>query len=263
MVEKSQSNVAHLERIRAREQEDKALLEKETVELGNKMNEFMDRLDDAIAALEKEQNIRGDLEKELEIMRKKEAEHIDQKRALKDELQNLLAATEKSLEVEQQNNMRLVDENENLQRIIRAKAQQYEEMQDRMRALEQELAENVNKNEQLVGLLNQEIDRQAEEYKQRALGVLLNSPSRTMDSKKWNSELAERDSILDSKYRRSPENLRRIVTGEDSRSGKNLTKSGASLAKGSKDASGHIYEVTNFDHGRKEDLDRKQKLQDV
>ena len=217
------SRTKHLEESRIRDYEEKEVLEKETMDLGGKMAEFMDRLDDAMAALEKEQAVRSKLEEKLQNVHQREQDQSEQNELLKEELQTLRSAIEKNLEAEHENNTRMLDEHEKITKTLYAKEEEAAELKDRIKGLEQDLTENLEKNEQLVGLLNQEIDRQAEEYKQRTLGVLMNSPSRSLDPERELNDQRDRSGRLTSEmannrslgYQSSPIGKKRAPQQQD------------------------------------------------
>ena len=160
----------------------KYALEEKSFTSGHKIHELAERLDLNKTALEIEQNKRLQSESQLEKYRIREdklmehgAELEGDNRKLKRKLDELRIIMEENLENEHLNNARLLKENNYLNGNLRRKDEEIEDVKSRLTALSQTLKETENKNNRLVNLLNQEIDKQAEEYKQKTMSHLLNS----------------------------------------------------------------------------------------
>ena len=203
--EKLKENYNDLEILKKNESENKRLLEEETFSVGERINELAERLNQNLTALEIEQNKRFSSEAELETykvridkLKGKEAVLETENTNLKRDLDELRLVLEKALEHEHVNSARMLEENDflkgNLRRKdeeneflkgnLRRKDEEIEEFKARLIALGQGFQEVENKNNKLVDLLNQEIDKQAEDYKQKTIAHLLNSAQKSTEKMK-------------------------------------------------------------------------------
>ena len=192
--EKLKENYNDLEILKKNEFENKRLLEEETFSVGERINELAEKLNQNLTALEIEQNKRHSTEAELETYKIRINKLIGQEAVLESDNTNL----KRNLDELNVNNARMLEENDflkgNLRRKdeendflkgnLRRKDEEIEEFKARLIALGQGFQEVENKNNKLVDLLNQEIDKQAEDYKQKTMAHLLNSAQQSTEKMK-------------------------------------------------------------------------------
>ena len=129
----------------------------------------VDRLE---KTLETEYQNRQRMEADFEAQKAREISLLNENKELRMQVDTLEKTLHTNLENEHESNTRMLQENELLNLTLVNRETQIEELKRQIAALEQNLLESNEKNEKLVSLLTQEIDRHAEDYKQKAIGTI-------------------------------------------------------------------------------------------
>jgi hypothetical protein len=177
--EKAGLNLEELEKVHLKDLDAKKNLEGECNDLARRVKDLSLRLEEAIGQHDRDARERRRIEEELGESKMRELETLERVRELRDENQRLKVTIEKAVEQEHEHNERFREEREFLQNKLGQRDREIEELNKRINGLEQNLFECEEKNKKLVDLLNQEIQKQAEEFKKKALTTLF-APARKL-----------------------------------------------------------------------------------
>jgi hypothetical protein len=246
--EKAGLNLEELEKVHLKDLDAKKNLEGECNDLARRVKDLSLRLEEAVGQHDRDARERRRIEEELGESKMRELETLERVRELRDENQRLKVTIEKAVEQEQEHNERFREEREFLQNKLGQRDREIDELNKRIQGLETNLFECEEKNKKLVDLLNQEIQKQAEEFKKKALTTLfaparklaeniVGNPNKSFDMMTAEEELEklrfehhqqqqqQQQSVLEAsendedeppnKSMTSPEKLRRIILEPD------------------------------------------------
>jgi Membrane-bound metallopeptidase len=205
--EKAGTTLAQLEKLHNEELAHKRVLENETGELTKKIKDLLFRLDENAIEMEKERRDKAIIEAELVACKQREEENSIRMREMRDEIARLKNTIQQSIENEQEKNTRFREEKDYLTATLGQKDAEIDELRRRLAAMEQNLYESEDKNKRLVELLNQEIHKQAEEFKKKALTTLF-APAKRLAENIVNTGLRGDDSSAQLRMEDELEKLR-------------------------------------------------------
>jgi len=187
----SSGNLGQIERARTAEFNDEKAFEDEARELESRITEVTERMDQSLALLEREQNQRLKLEEEVNLLKSKDQQNQEKIKELIEQIDALNAKLEECQEIEHENNSRMLMENDQLNQALQKKEAELIEAKKRIIELEEQALQNEEKNKRLISeLLTKEIEKQAEEFKRKALNNLFGPAKRlseTLSQKDVNS----------------------------------------------------------------------------
>ncbi len=163
--------------------DDKHFFDEEARELETRIAEVTDRMDQSLAIIEREQTLRLRFEEEVRLLRSKDDQSQQKIRELIEQVDTLNSRIEECQEIEHENNSRMLLENDQLTQALQKKEAELVEAKKRIMELEQQAIENEEKNKKLFSdLITQEIEKQAEEFKRKALNNLFGPAKRLADT---------------------------------------------------------------------------------